>query len=430
MRSRLTGLWKHPDFMKLWMGQTISEFGSRITRGGLPLIAVLILNATPAQMGFLQAIASLPVLLLGLFAGVLVDRARRRPLMIVCDVLRMGILLLIPLSAIGGFLSFGLVCVVAAAMALLSMVFEVAYRAYLPTLIEREHVLEGNSKLSTTDALAEIGGPALTGLLVQIMTAPAALLVDALSFLASLISLSRIRTPEPKVVDAAHRGNSARAVLIELWEGIRHTLSNPLLRTLAMGMGARAFFGSFLGTFYDLYVVRELGMTPVTLGLLVGCGGIGALIGSVVAGWLPRKIGMMPSIMGALIVSGLINLCIPLAGTLVSVDPRVAVLLLGASQIIGDGAMMVYWINEISLRQMIVPTHLLGRVNASFGFLGEGVAPFGALVAGALGSTLGVQPALWISVTGILCTALIIAASPVRRFHAIPSIIVGESAGS
>ncbi|MFN8528070.1 MAG: MFS transporter, partial [Anaerolineae bacterium] len=115
---------------------------------------------------------------------------------------------------------------------------------------------------------------------------------------------------------------------------------------------------------------------------------------------------------------------------LVSVDQHVSVLLLGASQIIGDGAMMVYWINEISLRQMIVPTHLLGRVNASFGFLGEGVAPFGALVAGALGSTLGVQPALWISVTGILCTALMIAASPVRRFRAIPTIIVGESAGS
>ncbi len=423
MRNLFTGLYHHPDFMKLWMGQAISEFGSRITRDGLPLLAVLILNASPAQMGILSAISALPVLLFGLFAGVFVDRVRRRPIMIACDALRFVVLLTIPFAALTGTLTIGLVYAVAAVVAALALIFEIAYRAYLPTLIERDQIVEGNAKLGTTDALAEIGGPALTGVLVSALTAPIAILFDALSFLVSIMTVRAIHAPEPPPPTRDDEASAMRAVIQELVEGIRHTARDPILRTLAVGMGLRAFFGSFIGTLYDLYAVRVLGLSPFTLGLLVACGGIGALIGAAVAGWLPKRIGIGRAIAFALIVSGVINLAIPLA----SVDVRFAVPLMSAAQIIGDGAMMVYWVNETSLRQLRVPDCLMGRVNAGFGFLAQGIAPVGALGAGVIAGSIGAGSTLWIATLGILAVAIWISLSPLRRLDAIPLIMEGNS---
>jgi len=198
LSGRFSGLWRHPDFMKLWIGQTVSEFGSRITRDGLPLTAVIVLGATPAQMGLLVALSALPILILGLLAGVWVDRLRRRPIMIAMDVARMVLLLSIPAAALTGRLSMGLLYVVAAVSGVFTLFFDVAYRSVLPSLVERENVLEGNTKLATTDALAEIGGPALAGLLVQVISAPLAIFFDALSFLFSAVSLAMIRKPEPR----------------------------------------------------------------------------------------------------------------------------------------------------------------------------------------------------------------------------------------
>ncbi len=423
MRNLFTGLYRHPDFMKLWIGQTVSEFGSRITRGGLPLVAVLILNASPAQMGILSAISALPVLLFGLFAGVFVDRVRRRPVMIVCDLLRFVVLLTIPFAALTGTLTIGLVYVVAAVVAALALIFEIAYRAYLPSLIDRDQIVEGNAKLGTTDALAEIGGPALTGVLVSVLTAPIAMLFDALSFLVSVVTIHAIRAPEPAPPIRDDQSGATRTLIHELVEGIQHTASDPILRTLAAGMGVRAFFGSFIGTLYDLYAVRVLGLSPFTLGLLVACGGIGALIGAAVAGWLPKRIGIGRAITSALIVSGVINLAIPLAG----VDMRFAVPLMIAAQIIGDGAMMVYWVNETSLRQMRIPDRLMGRVNAGFEFLAQGIAPIGAFGAGVIAGSIGTGSTLWIATLGILAAAIWISLSSVRRLDAIPLIIEGNS---
>ena len=425
MQRFFSGLWKHPDFLKLWFGQTISEFGSRITRDGLPLTALLVLNATPAQMGLLVAFSSLPVLIFGLFAGVFVDRMPRRPIMIVCDLIRFGVLLTIPFAALTGRLTMTWVYIVAAIVAVFALIFDIAYRAYLPVLIARNQLVEGNSKLGTTDALAEIGGPAITGVLIQIMSAPLAILFDAFSFLASVFSVRTIGAIEPPPPARTDQATALRAVWIDLREGVRQIADDPVLRTLALGMGARAFFGSFIGTLYDIYTIRELGLTPVVLGALVACGGIGALIGSVLAGWLPKKIGMSKAILGALLVSGVINLCIPLAAS----DLRLAIPLMAMAQIIGDGAMKVYWINEVSERQLLIPDYLLGRVNAGFGFLGQGIAPFGALIAGALASATDVRLTLWIAVLGILITALLLISSPVRRLDAIPSIMMEESRG-
>jgi len=402
-----SGLLANPDFIKLWIGQTISEFGSRITRDALPMLAVSMLDATPAQMGWLSAATSIPVLLLGLLAGVWVDRLRRRPLMIAADCARIGLLLLIPLAYLGGWLSLPIVFLVAGGMSFLGLLFETAYRALLPTIVRRENLLQANARLSTTDSLAEIGGPALTGLLVQAIGAPLAIFVDALSYIASITSLSAMRVQE---TPAAPHKESAR-IRQQIVQGFAAVREDPALRSLALITAMRAFFGAGIGTLYDLLALRELGFTPALLGLLVATGGIGALGGAVLAEWLPRRFGVGRAITGALIVNGAISMCLPLSLNF----PWLALGLLVLGQIVGDGAMMIYFVNKTSLQQLRTPDHLLGRVNASMGFLAEGIAPVGAVIAGLIAQQIGIQPTLWGIALGMMATALYALASPLKQ---------------
>jgi predicted MFS family arabinose efflux permease len=409
MKHPRSGLSQHPDFLKLWFGQTISEFGSHITRDGLPLTAVILLSATPEQMGVLTAISSLPVLLFGLFVGLWVDRLRRRPLMIAADIGRMLLLLCVPAFALAGALNVEFLYVIAAATSLLTLTFEVAYRSLLPSLVERNDLVEGNSKLATTSALAEIGGPALAGLLIQWISAPLAIFFDALSFLFSAVSAALIRTPEPPPQPPAE----AASFRHEIAQGFAVIAGEPVLRALAVGAALRAFFGSFIGTLYGLYAIRVLGLSVGTLGFLIAAGGIGALVGALLAARLPRRYGLGTTLTGALLISGIINLLIPAAGG----SALLAALLLVIAQLIGDAAMMIYEVNEISLRQMLVPRHLLGRANASIGFLTQGIAPVGALIAGLVAGSVGERTTLWIAVLGILFTAAWTRLSAVRRAH-------------
>ena len=198
MQQNPTGLWKNPDFVKLWLGQTVSYFGSGITGIALPLTAILLLGATPVQMGILGALDGVSVLAIGLLAGVWVDRVRRRPLMITTDIGRAFILSTIPLAALLGVLHIWQLYIVAGLAGMLTVIFNVASSAYLPSLIPHESLVEGNSKLGMSDALAEIGGPAVAGPLVQLLSAPFAIVFDALSFLFSACCLGLIRKPESR----------------------------------------------------------------------------------------------------------------------------------------------------------------------------------------------------------------------------------------
>lgn len=407
MKRWFSGL--SPDFNKLWLGQTVSEFGSRITRAGIPLIAVITLAATPAEMGMLTAIASLPVLLFGLFVGVWVDRLRRRPIMIGVDLLRVALLLTIPAAALSGHLSMGLLYVIIALTTVLGLIFETAYHAYLPSLVEREQIVEANSRLSTSDSLAEIGGPAIAGILIQVISAPLAIIFDALTFVFSATSFSRIRKAEPK---PAPRSDSS-SIRREIAEGIRVIAGDPVLRALAISLALRSFFGNFYGVLYDIYGIRELGLTPGILGVLIAGGGIGALAGALLASRLQKRFGLGRTLVWSLLVSALVGFLTPLAGG--SVVQASAMMI--AAQIIGDGAMMVFLINSLSLQQIVVPNHLLGRTNASFGFLAQGIAPFGALIAGALATGIGARSTLWIAVIGILIAAVWVSRSPVRHIE-------------
>ena len=407
MRQYRTGLWKDSDFVKLWLGRAVSHFGSGITGIALPLTAVLILGATPAQMGILAALDGVSVLVIGLLAGVWVDRVRRRPLLIATDLGRAVVLSTIPLAALLGVLRIGQLYLVAALAGMLTVIFNVASAAFLPSLIPQGSLVEGNSKLAMSDSLAEIGGPAVAGPLVQLISAPLAIIFDALSFLFSACSLGLIGKPEPP---PAAREQS-QSIWSDLVEGLRMVLKNPLLRTLAGSAGIFSLFGNFIGALYALYVIRQLGAPPIFLGLLIASGGISALAGAFLAERVVQRFGLGRTVAVGLFMYGATGLLIPLAGGSVAL----ALSLLFLSQLLGDASVSIYFIAEVSLRQSIVPANVLGRTNASMQFLSQGVAPLGALLAGILGGMIGLRLTMLIGVLGVMLAGIWLLLSPVRK---------------
>lgn len=407
MRQYRTGLWKDSDFVKLWLGRTVSHFGSGITGIALPLTAVLILGATPAQMGILAALDGVSVLVIGLLAGVWVDRVRRRPLLIATDLGRAVVLSTIPLAALLGVLRIGQLYLVAALAGMLTVIFNVASAAFLPSLIPQGSLVEGNSKLAMSDSLAEIGGPAVAGPLVQLISAPLAIIFDALSFLFSACSLGLIGKPEPP---PAARGQS-QSIWSDLVEGLRMVLKNPLLRTLAGSAGIFSLFGNFIGALYALYVIRQLGAPPIFVGLLIATGGVSALAGAFLAERVVQRFGLGRTVAVGLFMYGATGLLIPLAGGSVAL----ALSLLFLSQLIGDASVSIYLIAEMSLRQSLVPANLLGRTNASIQFLSQGIAPVGALLAGTLGGLIGLRLTILIGVLGVMLAGTWLLLSAVRK---------------
>ena len=278
MASTRSSLWHQPNFLKLWAGQTISIFGSGITGCALPLTALLVLGAGASDMGWLYAVESAPVLLFGMFAGVWVDRFRRRPLLVGADLGRAGLLACIPLLAWLAGLRMEHLYIVAAATGVLTLAFDVAHRSFVPDLVGRDRVLEANSRFATVEAVAKIGTPGLTGALVQVIAAPTAILLDAASFVVSAVCVLGIRQPEPPRAPTTERQH----VWSDIAEGLRAVGANATLRALAGSEALRNFFCSFLATLYLLFGVRELGLSPVLVGITVGVGGVSNLLGTLV----------------------------------------------------------------------------------------------------------------------------------------------------
>jgi MFS family permease len=396
--------------MRLWVGQAVSQLGSWVTGTALPYTAILLLNATPAQMGLLGAAGNAPLLLFGLFAGVWVDRVRRRPLMIAADLGRALLLFSVPCAYLLGWLGMAQLYVVAVFTGALSVCFDVAYASYLPRLVAREQLVEGNSKLGMSASLAEITGPPTGGALVQLVGGPLAILLDVASFLLSAVALWRIRTPEQRPTDAtvAPAGvlSDARTGLLAIW-------SSPLLRPIAIVTAIGNFFGWFFGAVYALYGLRTLGFSPAIVGLTIACGGLGSLVGALLVTPATRRFGLGPSIIGGLLISAACSGLIWLAGGW----PLAALLLMFLAQFVGDAAHSVAELNQLSLRQAITPEHLLGRVNAGMHVLGQGVGTLGILVGGLLGETIGLRPTVAIAALGGLAGALWLLASPLRRLR-------------
>lgn len=406
MRSQSTGLWRHREFTKFWAGQTVSIFGTMLTRIALPLTALLALNSSPLEQGFLQAIEAGPVLITGLFAGVWVDRLRRRPVMITADLARAALLLSIPAAAFSGALTMGQLYVVAAATSVFTALFDAAYPAYLPTLVGRENLVEGNAKLAASGAVAEMGGFAAAGALVQFLSGPIAMLVDAATFVVSALSLAWIRKPEPEPRSKHLRESAIR----EAAEGLSVVWRDPTLRALVGCSTTIRLAGGSFAAMYMLFAVRELGLSPTAAGVIAGCGGLGSFAGSVLAQRVLRRLGAKATLVTGFALGGAFQCLVPLAhGTAVK-----AGLFLLVAQVIGDGLLTVAFVNDVSLRQSLVPDRLLGRVSATANVLGVVAMPVGALAGGIIGQLASPRAALAAGATGFLLASLWVVASPIR----------------
>jgi MFS family permease len=407
MSSSSSGLWHHPDFLKLWVGESISLVGSQITSLALPLVAVVVLHAGPLQMGALGAAQYAPFLLFGLIAGVWVDRVRRRPILVWADIGRAALLASIPVSAALGLLRIDQLYVVAFATGVLTVFFDVAYQAFLPSLVRREELVEGNSKLELSRSVAQIAGPGLGGGLVQFLTAPVAVAVDSVSYLSSALSLALIRTTE-----APPESGETRSVRAEIAEGVRLVLGNPVLCANAGCTGTWNLFSSVIQAVFILYATHDLGLAPATLGVVLAASGPGALLGALVASWSARRLGVGPTIIFGAIVGGLGTLLVAFAGQL----PATVALVI-AGWFVGGVGGTVYNITTVSLRQAITPDHLQGRMNATMRFLIWGTIPLGSLLGGALGETIGLGPTLVIGALGVQTSFLWPLFSPLRRLY-------------
>jgi MFS family permease len=403
-------LWRHPDFMKLWTGQTVSELGSVVTRTAVPLVALLVLGAGPFQMALLIVSASLAVLLVGLFAGVLVDRVRRRPLLIWADAVRALLLFSIPAAYLAGALHIEQLYLVVFLEGCLGALFDSAYPAYVPTLIGVEHVVEANSKLATSAALAEIGGPGLGGGLVQLIGAPMAILLDAISFVVSAISLVLIRSPEP----ARPPKTTTTPIRREIVEGLQLVSRHPVLVPLTLRSIIAHLAGSFYGVLYTIYLIQELHLAPILLGLVISAGGVGSLVGSLFASRLIDRFGLGPTLIWTATGASIIGVLTPLAG-----GPLfLATLMVFLPQLLGDGLQTIEEVAELSLIQGMVPDEILGRVNATLEVFSHGIAyPVGALSAAAVAGLIGIRGGIAIGWAGMAVSILLLVLSPLPRIR-------------
>lgn len=402
----MTAPLRDPEFRKLWFGQAISEVGSRITREGLPLIAVLHLGASPTTMGYLAATGSIATLLFGLVAGVIADRVRRGPLMIGADLGRAMLLLLVPWLAARGQLRIEYLFAIAALTGVLTVLFDVAYQSYVPSLVEPDQILPANQVLSMTAAVAEVAGPSLTGILIQTLTAPRAILLDAISFVVSAAGVAWIQKPESKPVPQPHE-SMAR----ELLGGMRFVFGDVYLSRLAIRYLVAGTAGGIFYALYVLYLVRELKLTPFWLGIVIACGGCGYFLGSAITRRLSAGAGLGATLIGSAVIIGMAALLVPAA----SFFPAFAIPLLMGHQLIGDSAAGVYLVQELSLRQKRAPDEVRGRVNATMQMFFRGTMPIGALAGGILADSIGMTNTLFLAGITMAASAVLLMGVPWRR---------------
>jgi MFS family permease len=404
-----TSLWRHPDFLKLWAGQSVSLFGSLLTQFALPLLAALMLGAGAVQMALLAAAEVVPGLLLGFVAGVWVDRLRRRPLLIVADMGRALALASIPLAAVLGALRIEQLYVVAVLVSVCSVFFDVAYPSFLPSLLRREELVEGNSKLAASESLAEVSGWSIAGVLVQVAGAPLAILVDAATFVVSAVSLATISTKEvTPTVSAEAREKMAR----EVAQGLRFVAADPLRRALAAAGAVDTLFGNALGALITLYLVRDLHLAPVVMGVIFAVGGISAFAGTFFVPWLARHWPVGRILLAGMLIYDLGALTVPLASGPAAL--AVAVLIVGQSF---DAAYTIYSVTRLSHFQRTTPDRMQGRLHATLRVVDGGATVVGLALGGILGQTLGVRATLFIVCAGKLLGPVLLACSPVRRLR-------------
>ena len=406
-------LLRDPDFLKLWTAGTVSFFGWPITGLAIPLAAVSVLGAGPVEMGYLNAAGTLAFIVLGLPAGVIVDRMKRRPLVIALEILSGSVILLVPIAAALGALRLPLLYVVEFLIGCIGVVGTVAYQALLPSLVGRDRLVEANARFQLSGSAAQVAGPGIGGVLVQLLTAPFALLVTAVSQLAvvGLLVATRVREAAPPPRE--------RDLVAEVREGLEIVFNDKTIRSIMFcGTTHNIFSNGMLVALYVLYATRELHVTPAELGIAFAAAGPGSLIGSLLAARVPRAAGLGPTIGAMQVLTGVARLAMPVAALAASAAPPF--LTLAAGEFTLAVARTIFNVNQLSLRQSITPDHQQGRMNASIRFVMWAVVPLGALAGGWLGDAIGLVPTIWIGVAGTTLASGWIFLTSVRTLRQAP----------
>ena len=404
------GLWRHADFLKLWSAQSVSQFGSNVSQIALPLVAVIVLHATAFQVAALGTVDFLPFLLFALQAGVWVDRLARRPILVVADLGRAVALGSIPFAAAIHHLTLTQLYVAGFVTGTLTVFFDVSYQSYLPSLVERTQLVDGNSKLEISRSAAQIGGPGLGGLLVRAFTAPYAVLADALSYVWSAFFIFAIRRRE----EVPERTAESPSVRRELIDGLRYLWRHPYWRPISMSTATFNFFSNVAFAIFIVYAVRRLHMSPLAIGLTFAASNVGALAAAFLVGRIGARIGIGRTIVLSNVVGSVPLVLMPLAPASFPIP-----FLVVSMTLVGFG-IVLYNVSGISLTQSLTPERLLGRVNASRRFIVWGTIPLGSLTSGALATEIGLRPTMFVGTLG--CTLAIVPTlfSQVRSIDQLP----------
>ena len=412
MRRPTGGLWSHPDFLKLWTGQSISELGSQVSQLAIPWLAAVELHASPLAFSLLGVLGFLPFILFALPAGVWVDRLRRRQILIVGDSARAALLALIPILWAAGVLQIWHLLVLEFVIGIFTVFFDVAYQSYLPALIEREHLIDGNSKLQLTVSIAQIGGPTLSGTLIAAITAPYAIVVDAVSFAISSVFM----------IGMKHRENLPRQDAAEprphMWpqvkEGLAWVVGNKNLRAIAGCTGTSNFCSGLMFSIVILYMVRVLHLSSIQAGAVFAVGSAGSIAGALLANRLGKKFGVGSAIVFMAVIFSFGGLAYPLAPTSFPLP------LLMAGQLLFGFSAVAYNILQVSYRQAITPERLQGRMNAAMRWIVWGTIPLGTLAGGAIAQATSLRTAIWVGAILATPTFLWVLLSPLRSIKEMP----------
>jgi MFS family permease len=405
-------LWRNRQFLRLWTGETTSAIGSQLGALAIPFLAVTVLAASEFEIGLLGAVSTAAFLLIGLPAGAWVDRWLKRRVMLWADLSRATALATIPLVWFTGTLTIWQLLLVAAVVGVATVFFDVAYQSYIPVLVEPRSISEANSKLETTQQLARVGGPALGGILLAVVRAPVLIGIDALTYLFSFLALSSIRDsekPAPK--------EDRRPLVEEIREGMGFVTREPLLRRIVLCTAVSNFAGTLAMTVLPILVLRELGLSPAAWGIATSFGAVGGLLGALFSARLARRIGEGTVIPLASVTAGIGMLLI----AAMSLVPGAAVAFLIVGWFVLSFAVLVYNIAQVSFRQRICPPRLLGRMNASIRFVVWGIMPIAGLLAGVLGTLVGVGPTIWIGAVLALGAAGFVVFSPLLGMRDLPT---------
>lgn len=407
-----TTLLRHSDFRRLWAADTLSQAGTQVTVIALPLLLIKVLDAGPFEVGLLTTFEFLAFLVIGLPAGVWVDRVRRRNVLFVTDLLRGLLFGSLPVAWAFDVLTLAQVYVVALLAGVCTVFFDVAYQSYLPHLVGREHLVEGNAKLQGTQSVAQVAGPTIGGVLVQALTAPYAILLDAVSFLWSAVWIFSIRSREERPERAADR-NLRR----EMREGLAFVFGHRLLRAIAACTATGNLFMNMGMTAFVVLLAdqAQLNLSAGTIGLLFSASAVGGLLGALVARRVAGWLGQGPTLWISVLVAAPPMVAMPI------VQRGWMLWLVAAASVVVGVTLVVYNITQVSFRQLLCPERLLGRMNATIRFAVWGTLPIGSLLGGILGATIGLRPTLWISVGGTALAFLPIFFSPLRTMRELPT---------